>query len=176
MSWPPADLCSDGVLPGWSAHGALPAGDYWPTQGSFEAVLVRVEGSSTRAAIYSGWNSHRSALRTVGCDDMACCLLNGSYTTTKQDPNDLDLVVFLDVDPDDADSVTRFERAAPLLQGPKAKDPYLCDAYAVPVLPRSHPDHEAVTAKAKAYWLKWFARDRAGRLKGRVWTRLGGFR
>ena len=44
------------------------------------------------------------------------------------------------------------------------------------VFPESDPNYEAVTLQGRAYWRKWFGRDRQNRQKGRVWAKARGFR
>lgn len=173
-TWPPVDSSESPGLPEWEGHGGLPAGDYRPCRTAFEERFVNNPASSSRRAIDAGWNAHRDDLRRAGCDDESECLLNGSFTTSKQDPGDLDLVVGVPVE-----ATTPIDAIAPLLallQGPDMRARYRCDAYPLLLLPEDHPDYANVTRNGIAYWLRWFGRDREGREKGRVWTRLAGLR
>ncbi len=173
-SWLPKADETISSLPAWSSVGILPEGDYWPSRGAFEERLVDMGGSKSRKPIYAGWNRHRLALLGVGCDSQSPVLLNGSYTTDKVDPGDLDLVVFFPFDPEQPADQAQFCANIQLLQGAKMKAEFLCDAYPVPVLPEDHPDYARVTGKAVEYWLRWFGTDRAKRKKGRIWSRLKG--
>ena len=163
------------ILPAFDGHGNLPAGDYWPTSQDFEERFVRLQASATRLAIYLGWGRHRKDLAACGLVQTAAILLNGSYTTSKVDPGDLDLAVEVPIS-DSSDMCGPMAPVFNLLQGPAMKPPYQCDAYPIPVLPASHPAHVAVTQAARAYWNKWFGTDRSGNAKGRVWATLGGLR
>ncbi len=152
------------------ATGALPAGDYYPTQADFEARFVHVT-STTRLAIHEGATRHASDLATAGVPGQAPCLLNGSYTTNKVDPGDIDLVVEVDEALYLASPVVQT-----LLAGPAVKSTHHCDAYPIVVLPAGHPDYKAVTEDARTFWHTFFGKDRANRAKGRVWRTVAGFR
>lgn len=161
----------EGHLPRFDPDtGALPPGDYHPTKADFEARFVDI-ASATRQAIYTGATAHAEALAAAGVALDAPCLLNGSYTTNKVDPGDLDLVVEVD-----EQLFESSERVQELLAGPNVKATYSCDAYPILVLPDNHPDYLATTVKAREYWHNFFALDRQRRPKGRVWRSVGGFR
>ena len=159
------------TLPPFDDHGNLPSGDYWPTEADFEGRFVNVAGSSSRENIYAGFKNHRAELLAAGVDDAASCMLDGSYTTSKLDPGDIDLVVEVD-----AFLFQDSERLQELLSGPDAKPDFSCDAYPLLVLPEDHPQFEQITQKGRTYWHKWFGRDRANNPKGRVWATARGFR
>lgn len=159
------------MLPPFDAQGNLPSGDYWPDEATFEECFVSVRGSSSREKIYVGFKSHRVALLAAGVEDDSKCMLDGSYTTTKLDPEDIDLVVEVD-----GDCYLQSERLQALLSGPHSKPAFCCDAYPVLVFPEDHPHYEKATAEGRRYWHKWFGRDRANSPKGRVWATARGFR
>lgn len=164
------------ALPSWGVGGGLLEGNYWPSKVDFEHKFVDVAGSNTRMPIYEGWNSHRADLLQSGCCPSSYCLLNGSYTTQKLDPQDLDMVVAIKHDPGSPTDSAQLPGILALLQGPGMKAAYRCDAYPLVILPEDHADYEHVTAKGVAYWLKWFGQDRSGHAKGRVWSKLSGLR
>lgn len=155
----------DQTLPAFDQNGNLPAGDHRPSRTDFESRFVNVPNSTTRQIIYNGWNLYRSALQTVGVDAANLMMLDGSFTTSKRDPADLDLAVEVDV----AD----ISAAGRLLTGPAMKPQYYCDAYGIPVYPAGSPEH-ASTEAMRAYWRKWFGLDRAGNQKGIVSATVGG--
>jgi len=157
-------------LPGFSSSGHLPPGDYWPSRTDFHQRFVDVGASKTRRPIANGWASHRSDLVACGCAPDSACLLDGSYTSSKADPGDIDLVVIF-APPRDSKS---FTATLALLRGPNMKAKYCCDAYPLIALPVTHPKYATVTEKGLAYWRKWFGHDRSGAPKGRVWSRLDG--
>jgi uncharacterized protein DUF6932 len=159
------------ALPAFDSNGNLPPGDYWPSRAAFEVVFVAITGSTTRGPIYERFSRYRTELQARGVPVGAVCLLNGSFTTSKIDPGDIDIAVEVD-----ADRFLGCEHLQSLLGGPTAKKDWSCDAYPVLVYPDGHPDHERVTKGAREYWIKWFGTDRQSNPKGRVWSSLGGFR
>lgn len=158
-------------LPPFNSDGNLPPGDYWPSTAEFEARFVSVPGSASRSPIYQGFNRHRIELIAHGVADAAPCLLDGSFTTNKCDPEDIDLVVEVD-----ESTLFRSRGLQQLLSGPNTKADFLCDAYPLIVYDDTHPNYKAVTESGRAYWEKWFGTDRTGNSKGRVWSNVGGFR
>lgn len=148
--------------------GYLPEGDHHPSE--LEFVQRFVDLTEPRRVIYEGYGRHRRALLDAGVAAEARCLLNGSYTTSKPDPGDIDLAV--GIEPGNAASPD----VRALLSGPDAKEAFRCDAYPVVEYPEGHPHHEVATQRAWAYWRNCFGRDRSGRPKGRVWATVGGFR
>jgi hypothetical protein len=173
MTVQPTPTTAVQVLPQFNNDGNLPAGDYFPTTSDFEARFVRVPGSTTREEIYKGFQRHRQELLACMVPPSANCLLDGSFTTSKVDPHDIDLVVVLDPATIPA---SHAKRVGELLSGPGAKQDYHCDAYALLEYPTNHPYYNSVTVQGRAYWLKWFGRDRRGNDKGRVWSEVGGFK
>lgn len=166
-----------GSLPGFTTAGTLPEGDYHPAREDFETRFVHVPGSATRERIYAGWNRLREALLRSGRPRDERQLLDGSYTTCKLSPGDLDVAVEVRVSADEYQRLLHAKHHPVLdhLRGPGSKADYDCDAYPIFVLPLDHPDYEAVSAKSIAYWVKWFGTGRDGTSKGRVWATNGGF-
>jgi len=158
-------------LPTFNGDGNLPPGDYWPSATDFEKRFVNVVGSSTRARIYIGFNRHRGKLLNEGVALAAPCLLDGSFTTSKSHPGDIDLVVEVE-----EAALSKSTRLQQLLSGPGAKADFSCDAYPLIVYDASHPNFKSVTEAGRAYWNKWFGTDRRGNSKGRLWSTAGGFR
>lgn len=158
-------------LPAFNGDGNLPSGDYWPSKAEFEARFISVADSSSRPLIYEGFNRHRIELLAHGVADEAPCLLDGSFTTNRLDPQDLDLVVEVD-----EVAFLGSQRLQYLLGGPSAKAEFCCDAYPLVVYDATHPSFASVTEAGREYWTKWFGTDRLGNPKGRVWTNTGRFR
>lgn len=166
MNAPPPD-----PLPAFNSDDNLPAGDYWPSRSDFETRFVTVSESSARPRIYDGFKRHRAELLAEGALRGSPCLLDGSFTTSKVEPGDIDLVVEVG-----EATFSASLRLRQILSGPNAKPEFSCDAYPVIVYDASHPHFKAVTEDGRAYWRKWFGRDRRGNPKGRVWSAVGGFR
>lgn len=130
----------------------LPPGDYFPRKDAFEATFV--PDSSRRAETYEGWNKHRDALQTAGLPTASRQLLNGSFTTSKETPGDIDLAVEVP----DADQVfqdpSRLQAIVNLLRGPEMKPDFDCDAYPIYVFPEEHPHYIRATVEGVRYWTK----------------------
>jgi len=163
-------------LPQFNQHGVLPPGDYAPDRANFAARFVYPGASAARQAIYAGWNRHRQDLLRNSLARSARQLLNGSFTTSKAMPGDLDLVVEVPIDGDISAQLQALAPVRALLQGPVTKPLYQCDAYPIYSLSPDHEFYERVTVAAIRYWTKWFGQTRTGHPKGRVWTTVGGFR
>lgn len=163
------------ALPAFGSSGSLPAGDFLPGRDDFEARFVHAGNHRRRAEIYDGWNRHRAALVRAGIPGSGYQLLNGSVTTSKESPDDLDSVVEVPVArSSDMASMDRDHAVVRLLQGPPTKREFFCHAYPLYSLPLTDELYEAVTLRYLRYWTKWFSRDRLGRRKGRVWATAGG--
>ena len=73
--------------------GELVPGDFAPSKDEFENTFVNIGDIKKRNNIYNGWIDHRSALINDGLAGESRILLNGSYTSKENSPNDIDLVV-----------------------------------------------------------------------------------
>lgn len=165
----------DGAIPLFTAEGTLTPGDFLPSRGDFVARFVSTGDIVQRSSIYAGWNDHRIALIDAGLPAEARQLLDGSYTTAKHSPGDIDIAVEVLVPSGDSLRTLTTDNPIPsLLRGSALKPRYHCDAYPIYVLPKSDPDYSSVTTSAIQYWTKWFGRTRTGTEKGRVWATTGG--
>ncbi len=153
----------------------MPPGDFAPSQADFEAKFVSVGDKQQRSSIYEGWQRHRGDLLQAGLPLGSRQLLDGSFTTNKPCPGDIDLAVEVAVADSSRLTMTKNQLIFDLLGGSRMKADYCCDAYAIVVLPVTDPLYQEVTVKAIEYWTKWFGSARSGSQKGRVWARTGGF-
>lgn len=161
----------DPSLPPFSAEGLIPPGDFAPSKADFIARFVAP--SDRRHEIFAGWTRHRKVLLDAGLHANTRQLLNGSFTTDKHEPGDIDIAVEVPM------TKSELQTGPPvlaLLRGPSMKDGFDCDAYPILCLPTTDPEYGRVTVDAIRYWSKWFAQTRDGRIKGRVWARTGGLR
>jgi hypothetical protein len=161
-------------LPPFTANGSLEPGDFAPRRGEFEGRFVDPP-RPTRSAIYAGWQLYRQALLADGLQPASRQLLDGSFTTAKIDPGDIDLAVEVPLRSDQTPPRPE-EPIGRLLLGRRMQAKFKCDAYPIYTLPTDHPDYSRVTLAAVRYWTRWFGTDRAGRPKGRVWAETGGLR
>jgi len=166
----------DNPFPLLNAEGILPPGDFAPTHDEFRVRFVEMGDTNRRRLIYEGWNKHREALLRVGIPSSGRQLLNGSFTTAKPSPGDIDIAVEVPVDENALDSLTGDHPIVKLLLGSLMKFDYYCDAYPIYSLPPRHPLYQQVTGKAIRYWTKWYGHTRGLTPKGRVWATTGGLR
>lgn len=166
----------ENALPPFNSNGLIEPGDFSPTRTEFEERFVNIGDVDRRHSIYNGWNQHREALLHAGSSESSRQLLNGSFTTNKPSPGDIDIAVEVSIDDATPLAISRVKPISDLLQGPLMKTDYYCDAYPVYCLPIDHPQYEQITAKAIKYWTKWFARTRNHVPKGRIWATTGGLR
>lgn len=141
-------------------NGVLPVGLHACNEDEFRALLVDAFPQSTsRAIIAAGFGR----LRSDACDHNIAGLhwIDGSYVTDKVDPDDVDLVTFIDFDLLESMASTPAEDflTSALGAGPKTPPIYRSDAYIVAVAPAGHP-HHASFSKAYDYWRNWFGRMR----------------
>jgi hypothetical protein len=138
---------------------------------------VDVGDSVQRTLIYRGWNAHRLDLVRAGLPESARQLLDGSYTTAKASPGDIDIAVEVPLShSEELAGLTPDHPVVRLLQGPLMRARYHCDAYPIYALPKADPNYRSVTTRAIEYWTKWFGRDRSGTSKGRLWSSAGGLK
>ena len=129
----------DGTMPDFTPEGSLPPGDFRPSAVEFESRFVRHGDSAKRNAIYQGWQRHRDALMRSGLPARSRQLLDGSFTTAKPSPGDIDIAVEFPTDAPTLVSMTDAHPTLRLLQGPDMKASFHCDAYPIFVLPASDP-------------------------------------
>lgn len=165
----------DESIPLFTAEGCLPRGDFFPSRIEFERRFVESGDRVQRGSIYRGWNVHRHDLLRAGLPDAARQLLNGSCTTAKESPGDIDIAVEVPLSHNiELASLTPDHPIVKLLLGPLMKSEYHCDAYPIYALPKSDPYYAPVTVRAIEYWTKWFGRSRGGNSKGRLWPQQRG--
>jgi len=95
-------------------------------------------GSTTRAAIYADWLTLRDLLSALITLERQW--LNGSYATTKLDPNDLDLATFARSEEVEALDPLQEAELNALASGPSDRAPR-CDSFLIVEYPADHPLH-----------------------------------
>lgn len=122
--------------------------------------------STTRPMIHEGYERHSTELKAIGI--VAEKYLDGSFTTAKTDPGDVDMVVFADADQVDALPPAVQQQLRALVSGKATRQTHLCDCYFCPtVKDQTHPAFDQLRAQRK-YWLGEFCFDRADLPKGIV--------
>lgn len=123
--------------------------------------------SSSRSNIFSLYKSYLNNLCGIINIDWKQWI-NGSFISSTPNPNDIDLVNFIN-----ADVVNNCgEAICPFLSqhgNPRAN--YHVDGYLIPVYSENDPRY-SITQRRMIYWRQWFGTDKAGNPKGIIETKL----
>lgn len=161
-------ICSDTDMALEFPEGSdvLAAGRQTASIDEVEASLVAAfTTSKTRRSLFDSWLTIREAIRRLVQVDAEW--IDGSYVTTKTDPEDIDVVTHIPgADLDALDPPARATLRG-LISGAISQELHGCDSYVCAVYPPDHPLH-AVYQANRDYWDKWFGHDRAGNPKGYV--------
>lgn len=153
-----------------NADGYLDAGLHDMSVDQLESAFVAAfPTSKTRPQIFSGYQKHSAELSALGVPMEQ--FINGSFTTNKEDPGDVDLVCFADAESIDKlspDQQAVFEK---LVAGKATKASHHCDAYFCATVPETDPLYPQVRANRK-YWMGEFGYDRTDKPKGIVRTQI----
>jgi hypothetical protein len=150
----------------FNADGYLQAGFHSMTAPQIEAAFVKAfPHSTTRCSVFAGYEKHSTDLQAIVA--MYGQFINGSFVTNKNDPSDVDTVVFIDADTVDALPADDQAKLFALLSGPATKATHMCDAYFCPIYPMGHAGYESFRANRK-YWMGEFGFDRTDKPKGIV--------
>src|SRR5690554_2523543 len=107
--------------------GLLPAGRHRATPEEVHARLVEpFTDSTTRSAIVTFWEDRRAAITELV--DVVAEWLDGSFTTDKRDPADIDLMTIIDGSSFDELPRHRRQVVASLVAGTTTEDFWSCDA------------------------------------------------
>jgi hypothetical protein len=139
-------------------------------QSDLEATFVTAfPHSSTRGDIIKGYKKHSHEVTAlVGTCEQ---LLDGSFVTNKNDPGDVDMVLFVDASVIDNLSPSQQAEFFALTAGAQTKATYLCDAYFCLTFPETHPRF-AQFRQMRKYWMGEFGFDRHEVPKGIVQVQL----
>ena len=119
--------------------------------------------SEIRAKIFRNYEQYLQELKALVVDEFKQWI-NGSYTTTKLNPNDIDLV---NVIPYTEALNQKYDLVLNFLTIGGSKDNYLIDDYLIQVYPEDDP-RTTLTQQQLDYWSDWFSHDRQGRAKALI--------
>lgn len=127
----------------------------------FKLVFVDEFGTSkTRNVIFEKYQGYVTDFKSQINNEFDHWL-NGSYSTTKENPNDIDLVNIVKFS-EDLNSKQNELRSFLSVGGSKEK--YLVDGYFIPVYAKDDPRY-VITEHWLKHWAKFFGRDRNDRQK-----------
>ncbi|MBX9893761.1 MAG: hypothetical protein K2Y09_01080 [Nitrosomonas sp.] len=116
--------------------------------------LKKFPTSTTRASLISGLQRYITLLKSYGVQFELW--IDGSFTTDKVNPNDIDLVVFFNFEELDALPLETQLRLEGLVDRYTAKQNFGCDVF---VSNKDDHDH-------RSYWRGWYGFDRNENPKG----------
>lgn len=150
---------NDGGIPPFNNDGNLPEGVHECSEASLEQVFVSgFPETSVRSKLFSGFKSLRTLARNVS--PPATQWVDGSFVTAKQEPDDIDVLSFVDYD-----TLTRLPRDkydevyALLGAREKTKTKFGCHTFLELSCPPGHP-HFRFFDRERLYWLRWFGTTR----------------
>jgi hypothetical protein len=128
----------------------------------FKTIFVdKFKNSQSRKKIFDKYNKYTLDFQTEIVQEFINWI-NGSYTTTKENPNDIDIVSLV-VYSDELNLKMHLLKKFLTVGGSKIK--YLVDGYFIPIYPENDPRY-TITQNWINYWTNWFGKDRQGRPKG----------
>ncbi|MDZ4171739.1 MAG: hypothetical protein U1C19_06190 [Methanobacteriaceae archaeon] len=153
------------MIPLFDINGNLPPGCYKPDLKEFEEHFVNsFPHSSSRSDIYEGYIDFSILL----CDEMPSAkkqIINGSFTTDKLDPNDIDMVIVFD-----SEALTSSEKnkCPHLMNNLTIIQGYNCHSFPLVKFPESKPELYEKYLEKKAYWTDCWGSDRDDNPKGLI--------
>ncbi|MBX3175914.1 MAG: hypothetical protein KF886_00995 [Candidatus Hydrogenedentes bacterium] len=175
-------MSETGMIPDFDPHGLLLDGVYVCDEGVFKEKFVDAfPNSSQRRVLFDGFKKLRDEAEVVL--SAATQWVDGSYVTDKADPDDVDVVTFVEIDLLNALFIDQQNVVRQLLHGREdTKEKYGCHTFLVPCCDPSNRFF-GVFERQRLYWRKWFGSTRGtvapngtpgpGREKGFVSLVLG---
>jgi hypothetical protein len=155
------------MIPDFDENGNLPpVGLIRPTIQEFEERFVKeADDRKIRQELFNGYNEYCNNLISLNVSSVQW--VNGSFTTKKLNPNDIDVVIHFD-GMKIRQNKTLHNHIEKLIDKNEMKLRYKCHPQFVLVYPKTLPDFYSYYIQRYEYWLKWFSRDRSGNNKGLI--------
>jgi hypothetical protein len=151
---------SSSSIPTFNSSGYLPEGIYQSNLTEFKDRFVNdFSNSRTRSDLFKGYvRLTKGLLNTARFEKQ---WIDGSYTTNKVDPRDVDLVSFVDGNDTSISTNQTYQDIVDQIM----MDEYGCDSYIVPIF--SDGDYrKSFYDKNIKYWKNRWGKDRKGQDKG----------
>ena len=127
---------------------------------TIETVFVELfPDSTTRWKIFEAFKAYLQELKSVIGEPLEIWI-NGSFTTQRKDPNDVDFIIFVD-----KQTATAYIDAIYQFRQRRYDKKSLTDGYFVEVVPQAHPDYRIYKLN-QADKYRDFSFDRLGHPKG----------
>ncbi|MDN7012654.1 hypothetical protein FGW20_06295 [Methanoculleus sp. FWC-SCC3] len=152
------------MIPDFDNFGNIPPGIYCPDLAEFkDRFVVDFPSSVTRPSLYTDFVNFSMMVASFKVADIQW--VAGSYTSSKVDPDDVDLVIHFNAEEfKSRDETMNF---AMTTDPDQVKNIYNCHLFLIPMYPLASPKH-AQGINMSAYWRKWFEKDRADRPRGLI--------
>ncbi len=127
-----------------------------------EEIFVNGIISYTRGDLFNKYISYSKALKELCNNEELIQWIDGSFATKKPNPNDIDLVTFVEFSVVDelGDRLADFKY-------PASKSTFGVDAYIIRVYPPAHKRYTPYQLD-KAYWMDHFAKTRRNRIGNKL--------
>ena len=151
------------MIPSFNDNGHLPPGIHETTLEEFKTRFVDgVQESTTRADVFSGYTRYCADLSKL--DLIIKQWLDGSFTTSKVNPNDIDVISHLDAmkignNKSIYDQVYRLIINKKHTNRDRLNSKYKCDPFAIFVFPPGHKYYDRITLSDIKYWTEFFGHD-----------------
>jgi hypothetical protein len=152
------------MIPEFDENGNLPpVGLIRPSIQEFEGRFANSTSEKDRKDIYGGYKIYCSYLISMGI--VSTQWVDGSYTTAKPNPKDIDLVLHYDSMKLYSDRTLQ-DKFRKLINKAKMKADYKCHPQLVPIYPKYMTEFYNLYLRYYNHWLKWFSKDKKGNEKG----------
>lgn len=149
----------------FDANGNLPTGVHeWTLERVFEVFVDEFPDSPTRKQISMGFS--RFLLEVIDIYGNFRIWIDGSFTTTKEGPDDIDTVTIIHEGQYMRLSKDSQKRTLGLFVGPQTKKKYLVDSYCIVEYDADHPLHNTYLSEYKVWNTQFTYDSRTGLHKG----------
>lgn len=152
----------------FNENGYLTPGFHdWTEREILEKLVLPFSESKTRLQNYTGYLQLCKILKDAAIPFEQW--IDGSFSTSKMDPGDIDLLTVIDKDLLDALPENVQNQIAVIFRGKQTKAALNCDSFLLVKVPDNHPDFNCFRQNRK-YWMGEFGFDRGDLPKGIVRT------
>lgn len=137
-----------------------------------EKFVDNFKESITRQDIIKGYIRFMKDLKECGVDNFECWI-DGSFSTNKTNPNDIDMVLVIDRGIIEKIPMDKQGQLLKLLTPDLARIEYKCDAYILAKVDNKHEDYNKYELQ-KNYWKSQFGTDRNSIPKGMLRINIEG--
>lgn len=154
------------MIPDFDSNGNLPPGIVVTNATEIEEhCVLNFNGSSTRARIFDGYVNYCKEL--VSLNICSKQWLNGSYTTNKNDPADIDIINHLDANKLDELDEAGQDTYWRVTDKTRIKSEFMCHILATIVVYTSEsPEDYVASVREIEFWKKYLGHDRNNNPKG----------